>query len=97
MQFASNFLPLLISQGRSHVFEMDMSASQGTPGMSPSHAPFGLPPYAVNDGSMSSSQSISSSNSGRDTETQEEAAEAFEGPAPGSGNCCVVWQPSTGH
>ena len=51
---------------------------------SPSHVPMGLPPYAIHDGSMSSSQSISSSNSGRDAETQEEGEAAVEGVAAGA-------------
>ena len=60
---------------------MDMGPTQV--GMSPSHAPLGLPPYSIHDGSMSSSQSISSSNSGREVESHEETADTSEGGAAG--------------
>ena len=59
-------------QGRSHIFEHSDLESTA----SPSHVAMGLPPYSSHDGSMSSSQSISSSNSGRDADTQEEGGEA---------------------
>ena len=58
-------------QGRSHIFEHDdLEVSQS--------------PYAIHDGSMSSSQSISSSNSGREADTLEETEPAPEGAATGT-------------
>ena len=67
-------------QGRSHTFEHDdLEVSQ-----SPSHVPMmGLPPYAIHDGSMSSSQSVSSSNSGSEAEVQEDTEPALEGASAG--------------
>ena len=73
-------------QGRSHTFEHgDLDGTQ-----SPSHVAMGLPPYAIHDGSMSSSQSISSSNSGRDVaEPQEEGETPHDGAiAAGKGAVC---------
>lgn len=69
------------TQGRSHVFEMpdgsvgypgsSHTLSTGSPG-SGSNYPLGMPPYGFQDGSMSSSQSISSSNSEKQSEDTEE-------------------------
>ena len=70
------------TQGRTHVFENEGGSSIGLTGssqtlsggstISPSAFGLGLPPYAIHDESMSSSQSISSSNSGKHSEEQEE-------------------------
>lgn len=74
----SLLLLFILQQGRTHTFELSdtggsslglplsqqsLTASMGSP--SSQGLSLGLPPYAYHDGSMSSSQSISSSNSGR--------------------------------
>jgi hypothetical protein len=73
--------------GRSHTFEHgDLDGTQ-----SPSHVAMGLPPYAIHDGSMSSSQSISSSNSGRDVaEPQEEGETPHDGAIAAAGQSGLI-------
>ena len=75
--------PSFPSQGRSHVFEMgdgssigygpgsSHTLSAGSPGSGTSFPAMGMPLYAY-DGSMSSSQSISSSNSEKQSEDIED-------------------------